>query len=202
MTGLGPEAARLLFDARQGSPDALGQILEACRGYLLMIAQDELDPQLQGKGGASDLVQETFLKAQRHFPGFEGTTEGELRAWLRRMLLNNLTDFRRHFGATEKRQVNREVSLHADSRNSAAAIDPSADTVSPSGHAIDGEEAAAVQQALARLPEDYRRVIELRYLEERSFEVIAILLDRTPNGARKLWLRAIERLQQELEAPQ
>jgi RNA polymerase sigma-70 factor (ECF subfamily) len=64
-----------------------------------------------------------------------------------------------------------------------------------------GEQSATLERALDRLPEDYRRVIQLRYREERSFEEIAQLMQRSPNAARKLWARAIERLQQELEAP-
>jgi RNA polymerase sigma factor (sigma-70 family) len=52
----------------------------------------------------------------------------------------------------------------------------------------------ALQQALARLPADYRKVIELRFLEERSFEEIGRLTNRSPDAARKLWARAIERL--------
>ena len=53
----------LLVAARRGSREALGNALEACRRYLLAIASRELDPDLRGKGGASDLVQETFLEA-------------------------------------------------------------------------------------------------------------------------------------------
>src|SRR2546429_538415 len=64
--------ARALQDARGGSREALGCVLESCRGYLLQIAWEELDPALRAKGGASDLVQETFLKAQRHFAQFQG----------------------------------------------------------------------------------------------------------------------------------
>jgi RNA polymerase sigma-70 factor (ECF subfamily) len=51
------------------------------------------------------------------------------------------------------------------------------------------------------LPEDYRRVLVWRYREERSFEEIGQLLKRSANAAQKLWLRAIERLRQELETP-
>ena len=54
---------RLLAEARTGSRQALGQILESCRNYLLLIAGKELTSDLQAKGGASDLVQETFLEA-------------------------------------------------------------------------------------------------------------------------------------------
>jgi hypothetical protein len=42
-------AAQWLLAARAGSRDALGEALEACRGYLLLPAQEELDPALQAK---------------------------------------------------------------------------------------------------------------------------------------------------------
>src|SRR5258708_21186979 len=94
--------------ARSGSADALGKALEACRGYLLMIAQGELDPHLQPKGGASDLVQETLVDAVRDFARFRGTREEELRAWLRQLLLNNLVDFTRQYHETATREIARE----------------------------------------------------------------------------------------------
>src|SRR5437667_11805139 len=97
--------ARWLPEAHAGSVEALGQVLEACRGYLLLIAQQELDPELRAKGGASDLVQETFVKAHRHFAHFQGDSDVELRAWLRRLLLNNLADFRALYREAGKRQV-------------------------------------------------------------------------------------------------
>src|SRR5262245_26207367 len=74
MADAAANAARWLPAARAGSSEALGQVLEACRGYLLLIAGQELEPALRAKGGASDLVQQTFLEAQRDFAGFHGTT--------------------------------------------------------------------------------------------------------------------------------
>ena len=65
------------------------------------------------KGGASDLVQETFLEAQRDFPRFQGTSEAELLGWLRQMLLNNVANFTRHYRIT-KREVGREVAIQQD----------------------------------------------------------------------------------------
>ena len=46
------------------------------------------------------------------------------------------------------------------------------------------------------MPDDYPLVLLLRYREGRSFEDIGRLLELTPNAARKLWLRAVKRLQQ------
>lgn len=183
------EFGTLLLSARAGSPEALGRALDACRRYLLLVAEKELDPDLKAKGGASDLVQETFLEAQRDFGQFHGTTEPELLAWLRRLLLNNVANFTRGFRQTGKRAVDLEVGLDGAAGASCG--------TTPSGHALEREQAAELSDALARLPDDYRRVITLRYLEERSFEEIGPLMDRSPDAARKLWARAMERLRDE-----
>jgi RNA polymerase sigma-70 factor (ECF subfamily) len=184
-----------LISARAGSREALGQALDHCRNYLLRVAQRELDPGLRAKGGASDLVQETFLEAQRDFGQFQGVSEPELRAWLCRLLVNNVCNFSRRYRDTDKRAIDREVAIERD--GSKVGDGPQAATPSPSKQAMDHEQAEALRESLARLPEDYRRVIELRFLEERSFEEIGRLTNRSPDAARKLWARAIERLGEE-----
>jgi RNA polymerase sigma-70 factor (ECF subfamily) len=193
------DAAQFLPAARSGSRDALGQVLEACRDYLLLVANKELDPQLQAKGGASDLVQQTFLEAQRDFGRFQGDSEEELLAWLRRLLLHNLADFTRRYRGTGKRQAERERPLLSDSTTNTPEGGLADSTLTPSGQVMAQEQDEALERAMQRLPEDYRRVLTWRYQEERSFEEIGKLLERTPNAARKLWLRAVERLRQELE---
>ena len=70
---------------------------------------------------------------------------------------------------------------------------------SPDVKAVRREIEDAVQRALGNLPEDYRRVLRLRYEENRSFEEIGDLLQCTANAARKLWMRAIKRLQKETQ---
>lgn len=107
--------AQWLCAARAGEREALGQALESCRRYLLLVARGEIDTALQSKASASDLVQETFLDAQRDFAQFQGSTEPELLAWLRQILLHRINKFSRHYRDTAKRQVGREVQLHAGS---------------------------------------------------------------------------------------
>ena len=97
MAGRADRAAPWLAAARDGSRDALGQALEACRNYLLLIADRELGADLRPKGGASDLVQETFIEAQRDFDRFGGATEAEWLAWLRQLLKHRLANFRRRY---------------------------------------------------------------------------------------------------------
>jgi RNA polymerase sigma-70 factor (ECF subfamily) len=185
--------------ARGGSAEALGSAFEACRAYLLLIANRELDPALKAKGGASDLVQETFLEAKRDFAAFRGTSDAEWRGWLRQMLVHNLANFARHYRATGRRDFAREVPVGGDDSTRGPGAQPSAGTPSPSTAAMAHERAAAVQAALKRLPHDYCRVITLRYQDGRPFDEIATLMSRSENAVRKLWFRAVERLQQELD---
>src|SRR5262249_36788023 len=104
------EFARLLAAARDGSREALGLLLDRYRNELLKLAAERMTGALQAKGGASDLVQDSLLEAQRDFAGFHGQTDGEFLAWLRRILLNNVVNFTRHYG-TEKRRVGQEESF-------------------------------------------------------------------------------------------
>jgi RNA polymerase sigma-70 factor (ECF subfamily) len=198
MTDPGGDAAQWLDLARAGSPEALGQVLETFRGYLLLIADRELDPELRAKGGASDLVQETFLEAQRDFARFHGTRVEELRAWLRRLLLNNVANFTRHYRERDKRDVGREVALEAGGSSHERGADLVANSLSPSGQALAHEQAEAVARAMERLPPDYRQVLALRHEEQLTFEEIGQRMQRTANAARMLWLRAVERLQKEM----
>src|SRR5262245_3638614 len=192
-------AATWLPAARAGSREALGRALDACRAYLLGIADGELDDDLRAKGGASDIVQQTFLEAQRDFAAFRGASADELRAWLRHLLLNNVADFTRRYRAAAKRQIGREVALAEDRPSGSGEGGVAADTPSPSGRAVAHEQAEALRRALERLPEDYRQVITWRYLEEQSFDEIARRMQRSVNAVRKLWLRAVERLRQEMD---
>jgi RNA polymerase sigma-70 factor (ECF subfamily) len=191
-------ACEWLAAARTGSREALGRALQACRDYLLLVAQRQLDSDLHAKGGASDLVQETFLEAQRDFARFQGTTETELVAWLRQILLNNVANFTRRYRDTAKRAVDREVALVSDDSSQAGPALPDP-MLTPSSQAVEREQAESLQRALARLPDDYRQAIVLRYLEGRSFEEIGQLMARSPDAARKLWSRAMQRLREEWE---
>jgi RNA polymerase sigma-70 factor, ECF subfamily len=144
-------------------------------------------------------VQETFLEAQRDFAAFQGSSEAEWRAWLRQMLVHNLANFVRRFRDTDKREVAREVTLAGGSASQWDEDQPASRNPTPSVEMMAEERALAVAAAIDRLPEDYRQVIALRYQEGCSFDEIAALMQRSDNAVRKLWFRAIERLEQELE---
>jgi RNA polymerase sigma-70 factor (ECF subfamily) len=186
-------------EARGGSNAALGRVMQLCHRYLLLVANRELEPELWAKEGASDLVQETFLEAQKNFTKFEGTTRAEVLAWLRRILLNKASHFRRKYAGTDKRQIARELSLDESGGPCGSRLSPALQTPSPSGRAVANEESLALDRALERLPPDYREAIMLRHEQSLSWAEVGQIMERSAEAARKLWVRAIICLRQELK---
>jgi RNA polymerase sigma-70 factor (ECF subfamily) len=176
----------------------LGQTLDQCRDYLLEVARGALSAELRAKGGASDLVQETFLEAQRQFGHFDGESNGQLRAWLRSLLLHKAAKLGRRYHCTRKRQLSLERPLGDDRP---AAVHPShvaAPGPTPSVQVMFDEQQRRLLQAIERLPDDYRTVMSQRYSEALTFDEIGCQLGRSADAARMLWARAVDRLKQEL----
>jgi RNA polymerase sigma-70 factor (ECF subfamily) len=193
-----PPLADLIAAARGGSSEALGRLLESCRRYLLLLANHELKPALRAKLAASDAVQDAFAEAQRNFAAFRGSDEQQLLAWLRGVLLHNLADTARRY-ERGRRQLARETSLD-DLRKSGQPIGVPSPGLPPAEELAAREQAQALARAVERLPEAHRLVIHLRYTEHRTFEEIGAAIGRSPEAARKLWFRAVERLRQEMGA--
>jgi RNA polymerase sigma-70 factor (ECF subfamily) len=199
-----PDPVLLLARARDGTPDALGSLLELYRNYLRLLARTQIDLHLQGLVNPSDLVQEAMLEACRDFGQFRGGTEAEFLAWLRRILIHNLARLVERHVQAKKRDVRRQVSL----KKHCAALDRSAARFdralvsrvsSPSAQAQRRELAAILADQLAKLKPDHREVIVLRNLEGLSFEEVARRMKRPAGAVRMLWLRALDGLKQLLE---
>jgi RNA polymerase sigma-70 factor, ECF subfamily len=200
MSHAGPDREGLLGQARAGDGPALGQLLELYRHYLALLARMQIGRRLQGKVDASDLVQETFLKAHRGFAQFRGSSEGELVSWLRQILAANLANLvHRHYGR-QRRDVKLERDLAAEMDASSRVLDLGlvAQGSSPSQQAARREQAVLLADALERLPADYREVLILRHLEGLTFPAVAQRMGRTLGSVEKLWIRALARLRRSL----
>ena len=196
---------RLLAQALAGSREGMGRLLEVYRNYLKLLVVAQVEQKILRRVSASDVVQETFLEANRDFPQFRGQSSGEFCAWLRRILVNNLHRVVEQHVLTEKRTVRREVSLevlaqsmeHSTARLDALLPDPGS---SPSMNAQRQEQELELANCLAELSADYRNVIVLRHLEGLKFEEVAQRMERSVGAVRMLWLRAIRLLRDKLTA--
>lgn len=191
----------LLARAREGDQGERDRLFEACRGYLALVARTQMESWLQAKADASDLVQQTLLEAHRGFDRFEGKTEAEWLAWLRRILSHNAADLVRRYRGTSKRQARREIPLRRPSDDSQAggAPEPAGRELSPSQQLIAHDRDLQIAAALDRLAADHREVIVLRNLERLPFDVVAERMGRSRPAVQMLWARAIKKLQETVQ---
>ena len=118
------KAARQDLEISTTQNSKVGHLLENFRDYLELLASRELSAGLRPKIAPSDIVQETMIEAFRQFPSFEGQSERDLLAWLRKMLVNNVADAARRFRGASKRDVRRERPMAHPEVVGAAFVDP------------------------------------------------------------------------------
>jgi RNA polymerase sigma-70 factor (ECF subfamily) len=188
------EFRELLPRARAGDREAMGQLLVKHRGQLLKLATQSIEPELGGKLGASDIVQETLCEAGEAFAQFQGSEPAEFAAWLRLAMLSNLRDQQRRFAAL-RRNVRRESPL-AD--NSGFQRQLQDEGPSPSTQVMHQEQHDQLDQAVGRLPARYREVIWFRHRDNLAFDQIALEMGLSENATRKLWVRAVRQLREQL----
>lgn len=192
-TDVGSGFDQLLYRAREGNQEALGELLHRHRSWLQLFAARQLDRRIRRRVGDSDLVQQTLLSAVRTFPEFRGTSVAELQAWLKQIFDRNLADAVRFHAA-----LRRSLDAEATQLESPEGIAP-ADLPSPSQQLLFGEEAARIADALQLLPEDQRTAIRLRYLEGYSLEQLEQHFQRSRAACAGLVKRGLQALREKLE---
>jgi RNA polymerase sigma-70 factor (ECF subfamily) len=168
--------------------------IESYRLYLHAIARRQADDRLAGKLDLSVVVQQTLQEAHAA-DGWAEWDDTRRKAWLRIALANNLCDEARKFTAAA-RDVDRERSLKRTPVDSRGAIRDwlAADHTSPSQRAGRNERLAALAAALAALPEDQRRAIELHHLDGRSLSDTAAEMGKTTQAVVGLLYRGLRQL--------
>ncbi len=184
--------------ARDGSRDAQAQLLEAVRPYLLAVAQDELGSDLRPKLAASDVVQNTVWQAWQDFGDFRGQTRAELVGWLRTILCRCAADGARRYRGTAKRDVSCERSLDQMTSELGSGGNLADSCTSPSEQAMAREQRQQVERAVRRLSPHYEQAIRLRSDLGLSFTEMGVALSCSEDAARMLWVRAVDKLGQEL----
>lgn len=170
----------LLVAAAQQDMSAFGALYDryfpVVYGYCL---RELHDPEL-----AADAAGQTFLKAMAAIERYrEG---GRFRSWLFVIAHNAIIDAR-PIRSPEQRL---DAVIHL----------PSAEP-DPEQHAIDGYDLDRLDQAIARLPDTDRQVIELRRAGLNGREIAAVL-GIAHEAAKKRQVRAMDRLREDLRVPE
>ena len=178
-----------------GGPD-----LEQYRQYLRALARLQLDQRLRGKVDLSGIVQQTLLEAHQAGDKLRGLDQGQVAAWLRRALANNLADEVRRLGR-------RSATWAASSRcNRPWTSRPpgwkpcwSAGNRLPASRPPDKRTCCGWRRRWPSLPEDQRTAVELHHLEGRTLAETAKALERSRSAAASLIFRGLTNLRRMLD---
>ena len=169
-----------MAEARAGSPEAFGVLVDRYRGPVVRLAYRLTHDADEAK----DIAQDAFLRAFRRLEDFR--PERPFARWLFVIARNASLD-------TIRRR-----------RRAAAMVAESGEIVldlGPEDVALRNDEAARIHVALEALPAKYRNVLELYYLSDLRYREIALTLD-IPIGTVKTYIsRAKARLRAELDEP-
>ena len=179
----------LLTRAQAGDHAALDLLIERYRPRLRRWAHHRLPHWARDLADTDDLVQETLLSTVRNLRGFTPEHAAGFQNYIRTAIANAVRDHVR-------RAKRRKMSVDLDSEI------PSDDR-SPLEHAVGRQRIARYEVALARLDADEREAVVARL--EFGFthlELAAALGKATPDAARKLCRKAIDKLLSHMQQPQ
>lgn len=140
---------------------------------------------VRDRSATEDLTSEVFRKALAHLPRFKWTG-APFAAWLLRIAANLIADRAKRV-AREEQSDSEEL---ADRGRSAQAQQSDLEAA---------ERRAFVIRLVEELPEDQRRVVRMRFAEEKSIGEIAAHLNRTEGAVKQLQFRAFQTLRAKLD---
>jgi RNA polymerase sigma-70 factor (ECF subfamily) len=140
---------------------------------------------VRDRAATEDLTSEVFRKALAHLPRFKWTG-APFGAWLLRIAANLIADRAKRV-ARENHSDSNEL---ADRGSSAQAQQTDLEVA---------ERRAYVIGLVDELPEDQRRVVRMRFAEEKSIGEIAAQLNRTEGAVKQLQFRAFQTLRAKLD---
>lgn len=179
-----PES-ELISKAQQGDQQAFSDLALAYRKNITGLAYRMIGDLHE----AEDIAQNVFIRAYIALPNFVPTHEGALKSWLLTITSRLCIDYsRKHRFRKFYDQIDPYQDLIlADQSTSIPEI------------IIEQEERHLLQNALLRLPPNYRMAISLKYIAELDYQEIAGIM-KIPLGTVGTWIRrGLEQLRSELK---
>ncbi|HLW82588.1 MAG TPA: sigma-70 family RNA polymerase sigma factor [Candidatus Acidoferrales bacterium] len=148
---------------------------------------------LSDRSDAADVTQEVFLKAFRGIGAFRRGSS--LKTWLYRIAVRESLNHRRWW----HRHCRNEISLDTPMRENQPVTQIEDSDATPFEQLAARETQAAVQNALAQIPDVYRSAVILRDLEGLSYEEVAEVLETSIATVKTRILRGRRALKQMLD---
>lgn len=190
------ELSRWFLRAQAREAGALQQLLAYYQPVLQNLARAQLQGAIKAKVAVSDVVQNTLWNATQNFEARTFSCRQKFLAWLLTILKHEISDQRRQFQDTQKRDISREAPV--DSPVAPEWLNQLSVTLSGTiARAAEGTgNVRDLLAALDSLPPHYQLVIQLRYFERQTFTDIGEKFCRSADAVRTLHNRALQRLRE------
>ncbi len=187
--------ADLIKQAHSGDRRALGELLEQHGPAIRRKLRGAIPKRWQALLSIDDVLQQTYIDAFLDIGDFVGLRSEAFAGWLSTMARRNLHDAIRMLSA-DKRGGNRNRLARPMSDESFNLLFElvSGTRSTPSRTAEKAEVRAFLEDALRRLPLDYRQVVVLFELDGLRAEQIAKMLNRSTGAVYMLRARALDKL--------
>lgn len=171
----------LLEQAKKGNRQSLNQLVSLYWQPLYRYIYFKV----RHKEEAEELTQETLLKAVAYLPKFEERGI-PFRSFLIRIATNLVTDYWRKKARGGDVLPLTEAVAHSNAEG-------------PDELAILEERKIIIQKAIETLPEEQKKVIQLRLLEGRSIKEAAGVMQKTEGALKMLQQRALQNIRKRIE---
>ncbi|MDM8006898.1 MAG: sigma-70 family RNA polymerase sigma factor [Phycisphaerae bacterium] len=183
--------------ASRGDLDALSELLQTHGAVVRRGLAGRVGQRLQPVLDVEDVMQVTYLEAFLRINHFVYQGRGSFAAWLQHIARNNLRDAVRELRRDRRPQGRQQVGFDSGSSSASILLNRlSGDSSTPSRQAACREGEEILKRAITRLPEDYRRVVEICDIEGRSTCEAAGVLNRSQGAVCMLRARAHDRLRE------
>lgn len=178
----------------KGGASELTALFMRSRGHIRRLVESRLDKRLLARVDASDIVQETYLRATAGMETYLKSPKVPPIIWLRLIGKHIVAEtHRRHF--RDKRSPERENDWYHDGN------DLLSQKLVDSMHSVGSwmakrEMAMKVRDAIKNLSEQDREIIEMRHLEELSIKECAEVLELNLETTKKRYYRALTRFRE------
>lgn len=163
----------------------------------LHVRQLQLGRLFQARFDASDIVQESLLRAVRGWDQVDGKQEAEQVRWLQVIVRNVLVDFVREQGAAKRDpRLEQTVCEAADDWGTPLAAYVAASEPGPSTLMMRQEELLRLAAVVDQLPEAERDAVIAHYILELPLAEVALRLNRSAKGVAGLIFRGKRRLRE------
>jgi RNA polymerase sigma-70 factor (ECF subfamily) len=183
---------------RRHDAAALAEFLESHRPQLMAFIERQLGTALRRKVEPEDVFQEASTEAVRALPTTE-LGDRDPFSWLCQIAERRIIDLHRRFFDAQKRDAGREVALGAGGSETGQVglINMLvASMTTPSKAFSRNARELRLQEALAKLPEDQREALRLRYVESLPSREIAEKIGKSDAAVRVMLTRSIKKLQE------